>query len=52
MDDAEARTFEPNVVFVDRDNRIVETGHDAGDVPAGFGLRTSAVTERDLAHRC
>ena len=43
MDDAEARTFEPQVVFVDDDNRIVEVGHDAGDVPAGFGLRTSAV---------
>ena len=46
MDDAEARTFEPQVVFVDRDNRIVEIGHDAGDVPDGFGLATSAVTHR------
>ena len=44
MDDEEARTFEPQVVFVDKDNRIVEVGHDAGDVPDGFGLRTSAVT--------
>jgi aspartate 1-decarboxylase len=43
MDEAEARTFEPQVVFVDDDNRIVEVGHDAGDVPDGFGLRTSAV---------
>jgi aspartate 1-decarboxylase len=43
MDDAEARTFEPQVVFVDDDNRIVDVGHDAGDVPDGFGLRTSAV---------
>jgi aspartate 1-decarboxylase len=46
LDDAEARSHEPQVVFVDRDNRIVEVGHDAGDVPGGFGLRTSAVTER------
>ncbi|GAB3438482.1 hypothetical protein GCM10027517_10850 [Phycicoccus ginsengisoli] len=46
MDDAEARTFEPQVVFVDRQNRIVEVGHDAGDVPDGFGLHTSAVTHR------
>jgi aspartate 1-decarboxylase len=46
MDDAEARTFEPYVVFVDRDNRIVEVGHDAGDVPPGHGLMTSAVTAR------
>ena len=46
MDDDEARTFEPQVVFVDGRNRIVEVGHDAGDVPEGFGLRTSAVTHR------
>ena len=46
MEDEEARTFEPQVVFVDRQNRIVEIGHDVGDVPDGFGLRTSAVTHR------
>ena len=46
MDDHEARTFEPQVVFVDKDNRIVEVGHDGGDVPDGFGLSTSAVTRR------
>ena len=46
MHDDEARSHEAQVVFVDRDNRIVEVGHDAGDVPDGFGLRTSAVTER------
>ena len=50
MDDAEARTFEPQVVFVDRDNRIVEVGHDVGDVPDGFGLATSAVTGREPGH--
>ena len=47
MSDEEARTFEPQVVFVDRQNRIVEIGHDGGDVPDGFGLMTSAVTHRD-----
>lgn len=47
MDDDEARTFEPNVVFVDGDNRIVEQYHDAGDVPEGYGLKTSAVTHRE-----
>jgi aspartate 1-decarboxylase len=46
MGDDEARTFEPRVVFVDGRNRIVEVGHDGGDVPDGFGLRTSAVTHR------
>ncbi|TQJ49376.1 L-aspartate 1-decarboxylase [Phycicoccus sp. SLBN-51] len=43
MDDAEARTFEPHVVFVDEHNRVVEVGHDAGQVPEGYGLLTSAV---------
>jgi len=43
MDDAEARTFEPHVVFVDGHNRVVEVGHDAGQVPDGYGLLTSAV---------
>lgn len=46
MEDEEARTFESQVVFVDGDNRIVEEYHDPGDVPEGFGLRTSAVTHR------
>ena len=45
-EDAEAREFEPRVVFVDDHNRLVEVGHDAGDVPDGYGLLTSAVTER------
>ena len=44
MDEEEARSHEPRVVFVDRDNRVVEVGDDPGDVPDGFGLRTSAVT--------
>jgi aspartate 1-decarboxylase len=43
MDDAEARTFQPHVVFVDQHNRVVEVGHDAGQVPGGYGLLTSAV---------
>ena len=46
MDDEEARTYEPQVVFVDGNNTIVEQYHDAGDVPDGFGLKTSAVTHR------
>src|SRR5881227_3462589 len=35
MDDAEAATFEPKVVFVDGENRIVELGSDPGHAPAG-----------------
>ncbi len=50
MDDEEARTFEPEVVFVDAGNRVVEVEHDPGDVPDGYGLATSAVTRRPHPH--
>ncbi|GAA2336783.1 aspartate 1-decarboxylase [Saccharopolyspora halophila] len=42
MDDAEARTYRPNVIFVDADNKAVELGTDPGRAPAGSGLLTSA----------
>jgi aspartate 1-decarboxylase len=38
MDDAEARRFEPRVVFVDADNRILATGSDPAEVLPGSGL--------------
>ena len=43
LTDSEARTRRPSVVFVDADNRIVSTGGDPGDVPAGFGLIPSGI---------
>jgi aspartate 1-decarboxylase len=43
LTDSEARTRTPSVVFVDADNRIVSTGADPGDVPAGFGLIPSGI---------
>lgn len=46
MSDEDARSHEPHVVFVDKDNKIVEVGDDGGDVPEGYGLKTSAVTKR------
>ena len=46
MSDEDARAHDPNVVFVDKNNKIIEVGDDGGDVPAGFGLKTSAVTTR------
>ena len=46
MSDEDARAHDPHVVFVDKDNRIVEVGDDGGDVPEGYGLMTSAVTKR------
>ena len=46
--DGEARQFEPHVVFVDADNRIVDIGSDPGQVPANWGLETSALANRDF----
>ena len=43
MDDAEARSFVPRVVFVDHDNQIVDVSGDPGQVPEGFGLESSGV---------
>ena len=50
MTPEEADEFEPQVVFVDRSNKVIEVGHDAGDVPDGYGLKTSAVTHRPHDH--
>jgi aspartate 1-decarboxylase len=49
-DEAEARERRPHVVFVDVDNRIVESGDDAGHLPDGYGLRPSVlrIEGRDL----
>ena len=38
MDEAEARTFVPRVVFVDDKNRIVDIGSDPAHVPDGFEI--------------
>ncbi|MCZ4498629.1 MAG: aspartate 1-decarboxylase [Marmoricola sp.] len=38
METAEARTYEPAVVFVDADNKVVTLGSDPADAPEGSGL--------------
>ncbi|RJQ88556.1 aspartate 1-decarboxylase [Amycolatopsis panacis] len=43
MDNAEAHTYEPRVVFVDGDNRIVERGVDPAYAPEGSGLLSGTV---------
>ena len=43
MDEAEARTFLPRVVFVDQENRIVDIGSDPAVVPDGFELEASGM---------
>ncbi|ACU98510.1 aspartate 1-decarboxylase [Saccharomonospora viridis] len=44
MDSAEAASFEPRIVFVDGDNRIVNLGGDPAGVPDGYGLESGAAT--------
>lgn len=48
MSDADARTYEPSVVFVDRDNRIVEKSDEPGQVPPGSGLEPSGLDIGDF----
>ncbi|MFD2793608.1 aspartate 1-decarboxylase [Promicromonospora vindobonensis] len=43
LSDHDARTFLPNVVFVDEKNRIVEINDEPGHVPDGFGLKESGL---------
>ena len=38
METAEARGYQPQVVFVDAGNKIVTLGNDPADVPEGSGL--------------
>ncbi|MEY9874052.1 aspartate 1-decarboxylase [Streptacidiphilus sp. MAP12-33] len=52
LEDAEARAFTPRIVFVDRDNRITQTGADAAAAPEGSGLtRGDAIVPNPLAVR-
>ncbi|OLF07973.1 aspartate 1-decarboxylase [Actinophytocola xanthii] len=45
MDAAEAAAYQPKVVFVDADNRIVESGSDPAAVPVGSGLASGTGRE-------
>lgn len=44
MEDAEAREFQPSVVFVDSENRIIGTGSDPAQALPGSGLVRGDVT--------
>jgi len=48
MDEVEAKTFRPRVVFVDEHNRIVSIGDDPAIVPDGFGLEASGIPRGDV----
>lgn len=42
LDSAEAATYQPRVIFVDGDNRVLESGADAGHAPEESGLLSGA----------
>lgn len=43
MDSAEAASYEPRVIFVDADNKVVEKGADPSQAPDGSGLISGSV---------
>ena len=49
METAEARDHKPSVVFVDAQNRILETGDDAAHAPYGADLVRGDLLRGDLA---
>jgi aspartate 1-decarboxylase len=48
FEDAEAREFQPSVVFVDASNRIIGTGHDPAEALPGSGLTRGDVIDNPL----
>lgn len=48
FEDAEARAFEPSVVFVDADNKVMTLGSDPAEAPTGSGLTRGDVTANPL----
>ena len=44
MEDAEAREYQPHVVFVDSENRVIGTGHDPAEALPSQGLLPGNVT--------
>jgi aspartate 1-decarboxylase len=49
MEDAEARAFEPSVVFVDTENRVIDTGSDPAKALPGSGLTRGDITQNPYA---
>ncbi|WP_309972126.1 aspartate 1-decarboxylase [Aeromicrobium panaciterrae] len=48
MEDAEAREFEPSVVFVDSENKIIGTGSDPAEALPGTGLIRGDIVDNPL----
>lgn len=51
MDDREAREFQPRVVFVDSENKIIGTGNDPAEALAGTGLTRGDIVANPLLVR-
>jgi len=51
MEDAEARVFEPSVVFVDSENHIIGTSHDPAEALPGTGLVRGDIVDNPLVSR-
>jgi len=49
MDTAEAKTFQPSVVFVDTDNKILATGFDPAEAFPGSGLVRGDLVDREVS---
>ena len=45
MEEAEARTRQPRIVFVDADNKVIGTGHDPAEALPGTGLSRGDVVD-------
>lgn len=48
LDEAECRTYEPHVIFVDENNAVVEASSEPGQVPGGAALHSSGMTFEDF----
>ncbi len=48
MEDAEARELEPNIVFVDSENKIIGTGSDPAEALPGTGLVRGDIVDNPL----
>jgi len=51
MDDREAREFQPSVVFVDSENKIIGTGNDPAEALPGTGLIRGDIVANPLLVR-
>ncbi|WP_149360447.1 aspartate 1-decarboxylase [Lolliginicoccus suaedae] len=49
MEDAEARAYEPRIVFVDEQNAQIELGADPAHAPEGSGLKSPRSPEQHTA---